>query len=155
MPEPKITASRMFYNANKFRNAYQIAIQPLCEETGLPQTAVDILLFLANNPGCDTARDICRCRGLKPGLVSFHVDRLVGEGFLERRDIPGDRRKTGLVCTARAQGIIEEGRRLQKAFAARLLEGLNQEDLDHFARCLAAFDRNIESIRKSGLQSRP
>ena len=155
MPEPKITASRMFYNANKFRNAYQIAIQPLCEETGLPQTAVDILLFLANNPGCDTARDICQCRGLKPGLVSFHVDRLVSEGFLERRDIPGDRRKTGLVCTARAQDIIEEGRRLQKAFAARLLEGLNQEDLDHFARCLAAFDRNIESIRKSGLQSRP
>ena len=154
MLESQITATRMFYNANKFRDAYQIALQPLCEETGLPQTAVDILLFLANNPDYDTARDICRCRGLKPGLVSFHVDRLVGEGFLERRDFPGDRRKTGLVCTAQAQGIIEEGRRLQKAFAARLMEGLSQEDLDHFARCLSAFDRNIESIRKSGLQSR-
>ena len=92
MLESQITATRMFYNANKFRDAYQIALQPLCEETGLPQTAVDILLFLANNPGYDTARDICRCRGLKPGLVSFHVDRLVSEGFLERRDIPGDRR---------------------------------------------------------------
>lgn len=151
MLEPQLTASRMFYNANKFRDAYQIAMQPLCDETGLPQTAVDILLFLANNPDYDTARDVCRCRGLKPGLVSFHVDRLVGDGLLERRDVPGDRRKTGLVLTSKAQAVIDRGRLLQKAFAARLLEGLNQEDLDHFFRCLAAFDRNIESIRKTGL----
>ena len=151
MLESQITASRMFYNANKFRDAYQIAIQPLCEETGLPQTAVDILLFLANNPDYDTARDICRCRGLKPGLVSFHVDRLVSEGFLERRGSPGDRRKTGLAPTPKAQPIIDRGRLLQKAFAARLLAGLSQEDLDHFFRCLSAFDRNIESIRKTGL----
>ena len=151
MLESQMTASRIFYNANKFRDAYQIAIQPLCDDTGLPQTAVDILLFLANNPDFDTARDVCRCRGLKPGLVSFHVDRLVSEGFLERREVPGDRRKTGLICTPKAQSIIDRGRLLQKAFAARLLEGLSQDDLDHFARCLAAFDRNIESIRKKGL----
>ena len=151
MLEPRMTASRMFYNANKFRDAYQIAMEPLCEEAGLPQTAVDILLFLANNPDYDTARDICRCRSLKPGLVSFHVDRLVVEGLLERREVPGDRRKTRLVPTDKAAGIIEQGRLLQKAFAARLLVGLSQEDLDHFSRCLAAFDRNIESIRKNGL----
>ena len=151
MLEPQMTASRMFYNANKFRDAYQIAMQPLCEETGLPQTAVDILLFLANNPDFDTARDICRCRSLKPGLVSFHVDRLVVEGLLERREVPGDRRKTRLVPTAKAAAMIERGRLLQKDFAARLLAGLSPADLEHFSRCLAAFDRNIESIRKSGL----
>lgn len=35
---------------------------PLCERTGMAQGAVDILLFLANNPGLDTARDICLYR---------------------------------------------------------------------------------------------
>ena len=91
--------------------------------------------------------EICRMRGMKPALVSFHIDRLVGEGYLLRQPVPGDRRKTALVLTAQAQPIVAEGRELQRAFADRLAEGLSAEDLAHFRRCVAIFDRNIEQIR--------
>ena len=147
MPEPLLTASAMFANAARFSDAYHAALSPLCAETGLPPAAADILLFLANNPGCETAGAICRMRGLKPAIVSFHIDRLVGEGFLQRQPVPGDRRKTALVLTAQAQPIVAEGRELQRAFADRLAEGLSAEDLAHFRRCVAAFERNIERIR--------
>ena len=147
MPEPLLTASAMFANAARFSDAYHAALSPLCAETGLPPAAVDILLFLANTPGCETAGAICRMRGLKPAIVSFHIDRLVGEGFLQRQPVPGDRRKTALVLTAQAQPIVAEGRELQRAFADRLAEGLSAEDLAHFRRCVAIFDRNIEQIR--------
>ena len=133
--------------ANKTALAYSAVCKPLCQELGLPQTAFDILLFLANNPGCETAGEICRMRGMKPALVSFHIDRLVGEGYLLRQPVPGDRRKTALVLTAQAQPIVAEGRELQRAFADRLAEGLSAEDLAHFRRCVAIFDRNIEQIR--------
>ena len=86
-------------------------------------------------------------RRLKPGIVSLHVDTLVTLGFLERKSVPGDRRKTALVLTAQAQPIVAEGRELQRAFADRLAEGLSAEDLAHFRRCVAIFDRNIEQIR--------
>ena len=147
MPEPLLTASAMFANAARFADAYHAAISPLCAKTGLPPAAADILLFLANNPGCETAGAICRMRGLKPAIVSFHIDRLVGEGFLQRQPVPSDRRKTALVLTAQAQPIVAEGRELQRAFADRLAEGLSAEDLAHFRRCVAIFDRNIEQIR--------
>ena len=147
MPEPLLTASAMFANAARFADAYHAALSPLCAETGLPPAAADILLFLANNPGCETAGAICRMRGLKPAIVSFHIDRLVSEGFLQRQPVPGDRRKTALVLTAQAQPIVAEGRELQRAFADRLAEGLSAEDLAHFRRCVAIFDRNIEQIR--------
>ena len=147
MPEPLLTASAMFANAARFSDAYHAALSPLCAETGLPPAAVDILLFLANNPGCETAGAICRMRGLKPAIVSFHIDRLVGEGFLLRQPVPGDRRKTALVLTEKAEPVVAQGRRLQKAFADRLTEGLSAEDLAHFRRCVAAFERNIERIR--------
>ena len=62
MPDWGYTASKMFNNANKFIEAYHTVLQPLCRETGLPPMAVDILMFLANNPENDTAMDICRCR---------------------------------------------------------------------------------------------
>ena len=145
MPEPLLTASAMFANAARFSDAYHAALSPLCAETGLPPAAADILLFLANNPGCETAGAICRMRGLKPAIVSFHIDRLVGEGFLQRQPVPSDRRKTALVLTEKAAPVIEQGRRLQKSFADRLTEGLRAEA--HFRRCVAAFERNIERIR--------
>ena len=50
MLEPNFVAATMLRNANKFAEAYYRALQPLCLETGLPPLAVDILLFLANNP---------------------------------------------------------------------------------------------------------
>ena len=147
MSELTLTASAMFANAVRFTDAYHAVIAPLCEKTQLPPAAVDILLFLANNPGHDTAAAVCRMRGLKPGIVSFHVDRLVTEGYLLRQGVPGDRRKTMLLCTEKAAPIIAQGRVLQHLFAEQLASGLSEEDLAHFRRCIAVFDRNIERIR--------
>ena len=62
----------------------------LCQELKLPQTAFDILMFLANNPEFCTARDIVEIRKLKANLVSVNVDKLVCDGYLERHAIESD-----------------------------------------------------------------
>ena len=147
MSELTLTASAMFANAARFTDAYHAVIAPLCEKTQLPPAAVEILLFLANNPGHAPAAAGCRMRGLKPGIVSFHVDRLVTEGYLLRQGVPGDRRKTMLLCTEKAAPIIAQGRVLQHSFAEQLASWLSEEDLEHFRRCITVFDRNIERIR--------
>ena len=41
--------------SRKVSLAYGEACKPLCRELNLPQTAFDILLFLANNPAYSTA----------------------------------------------------------------------------------------------------
>ena len=74
----------------KTAQAYSAMCKPLCQELKLPQTAFDILMFLANNPDCTTARDIVEIRKIKAHLVSVNVDRLVQEGYLERRAVAGD-----------------------------------------------------------------
>ena len=147
MFDPTMAASKMYGHANSFLEAYYTVMQPLCRETGLAPLAVDILMFVANNPERATARDICRFRGFKPGIVSFHVDRLAGEGLVARQDVPGDRRKTRLVCTAAAAPIIDKGRKLQEEFAGRILAGLTEQQLENFHTCLTAIDRNVDSIR--------
>ena len=40
--------------------AYAALCKPLCQKLHLPQTAFDILMFLANNPG-DRRRTLLRC----------------------------------------------------------------------------------------------
>ena len=61
--------------ANKTALAYSTVCKPLCQELGLPQTAFDILLFLANNPGLDTARDVCTYRALHRNGAAHHPAR--------------------------------------------------------------------------------
>lgn len=73
-------AYQVYTAARQLLEGYAAAMQPLCRREGLAPNGVDILLFLANNPGLDTARDVCTYRGLKPGIVSFHVEKLVQEG---------------------------------------------------------------------------
>lgn len=147
MQLPSKPAPNLLANAIRFRDAYHTMLRPLCQKAQLPPIALDILLFIANNPSCDTASNVCRCRGLKPTLVSFHVDRLVSEGLLERRAVAGDRRKTSLVLTDRAAWIVDEGRALQQRFSQELTRGLSEDDLAHLKICIAAFDRNIDRIQ--------
>nr|WP_270257370.1 helix-turn-helix domain-containing protein [Coprococcus catus] len=99
--------------------------KPLCHELKLPQTAFDILMFLANNPEFKTARDIVEIRKLKANLVSVNIDKLVNEGYLVRKNVEGDRRKVQLLCTDKAQPIISRGQQLQEHFVEQLFADID------------------------------
>ena len=128
----------------KLAAAYNAVCKPLCRELNIPQTAFDILMFLANNPENRTAKDICTMRRLKPGIVSLHVDTLVTLGFLERKSVPGDRRKLHLEPTEKASSIIARGRQMHERFAQTLAQGLSPEELSCFARCMETISQNLE-----------
>ena len=108
----------------KTAQAYNAVCKPLCQELGLSQTALDILLFLANNPDYKTASEIVEIRRLKANLVSVNVEKLVQEGYLTRCAVAGDRRKTELLCTEKAAPILARGRQLQKDFSESLFAGM-------------------------------
>ena len=138
------TAARLHTHAKRFMDAYSAAMQPLSREFAIPQTAAEILLFLANNPENSTAKEICAMRHLKPGIVSLHVDTLATLGLLERRSVPGDRRKLRLVPTEKAAPIIAQGKAMQESFAQTLAQGLGEDELSVFARCMETISQNLE-----------
>lgn len=126
--------------------AYSAVCKPLCQELKIPQTAFDILLFLANNPSYKTASDIVEVRKIKANLVSVNVDRLVQEGYLIREAVEGDRRKTQLICTEKAAPLIERGQKLQRAFGERLMENIDPETRNAFFRAAEIVSRNLDAI---------
>ena len=141
-----LTASQVYTYTRRILDAYTVVMQPLSAELDMAPNAVDILLFLANNPGLDTARDICTYRRLKPGIVSFHVDKLVREGYLLRARDPGDRRRCRLVCTDKAAPVIRRGRAVQETFSRQLTEGLTPEELEICFRCFTVFGENMTRL---------
>ena len=105
--------------------AYAALCKPLCQKLHLPQTAFDILMFLANNPGYQTASDVVEVRKLKANLVSVNIDRLVQEATSSARLTPAT--AAAPCCAApKSLPIIEQGRALQEEFGASLLEHTNE-----------------------------
>lgn len=135
-------------NAYKILQVYGVLCKPLCQEIKMPQTAFDILMFLANNPEYSTARDIVEIRKIKANLVSINVDKLVQEGFLERQSIANDRRKTKLICTEKAQPIIDKGHKLQENFIEKLFENIDENSREIFKRTIENIEINLDNIMK-------
>ena len=132
--------------SRKLALAYTAICKPLCQTLKLPQTAFDILLFLANNSAYQTAADIVEVRKIKANLVSVNVDKLVRDGYLTREPMPGDRRKTRLLCTEKAQPIILQGRQLQAAFLQRLFAHTDQQMQNAFLKTISIMDKNINEL---------
>lgn len=131
---------------HKLASAYNEMCKPLCQKLKLPQTAFDILMFLSNNPQYTSARDIVEVRKLKANLVSINIDKLVKEGYLIRKEVEGDRRKTALICTSKANEIVKVGRNLQEKFIDTLFEGLDKEDQEVMGRIMNIMESNIDRI---------
>lgn len=139
----------MYFNIefpNKMAHAYSVMCKPLCQEIKLPQTAFDILMFLSNNPQYKTARDIVEVRKIKANLVSINVDKLVKEGYLERKEVAGDRRKTELVRTSKADFIIEKGRLVQKDFKDILFNNMEDSMKEILFKGMEIMEDNLDRI---------
>ena len=132
--------------SRKIALAYSAVCKPLCRQLELPQTAFDILMFLGNNPDYKTASEIVEIRHIKANLVSVNVDKLVREGYLERKTVEGDRRKTELICTEKAMAVISRGREIQREFLDKMLANLGDGDLKAFLSALNVIKGNLNAI---------
>lgn len=137
------TAGQFYAHVSRLREAYFDALKPLCRKYDLSSGEIAVLLFLANNPRYDTARDICNSLAIKRATVSLHVESLTAGGYLLSTTADGDRRTRTLKYTDAATPIIEEGRLLQRDFLDKMTDGLSAEELKTLEHCLTVFGDNL------------
>ena len=109
---------------------------------------LDILLFLANNPCYDTATDIVEIRCLSKSQVSASISTLEEQGFLRKEYTRGNRKTAHLILCDTTSEIVADGRKAQERFAAILLEGMHEEELDCMKRCMKRMKNNIHGFLK-------
>lgn len=131
---------------NKSGQAYVTYCKPICKEYGINQTEFDILMFFGNNPEYDCARDIVDVRKIKANLVSVNVDKLVNDGYLERKLMLDDRRKYRLALTKQGKALVKEGKRIQDSFMELLFDSVSDKDKKAFNKVLELIDKNLERI---------
>ncbi len=132
---PTVT-TRLLLFSRQFERFYEHRFTPLLERTGLTMREIHVLLFLANNPGYDTARDVAEYRGLAKSQVSQAVDLLAAQGLLRRAPDGADRRVVRLSITEAGAPLAREAQAIQAACGRRLLANFSPEEEARFRRLL-------------------
>lgn len=133
---------------NKYGRAYVTYCKSICREYDINQTEFDILMFFGNNPEYDCAKDIVDVRKIKANLVSINVDKLVNDGYLERKLMLNDRRKYRLVLTKQGKALVKKGKEVQDSFFELLFDSVSAKDRSAFNKVLELIDNNLERILK-------
>lgn len=133
---------------NKFGRAYVSYCKSICKQYDINQTEFDILMFFGNNPEYDCAKDIVDVRKIKANLVSVNVDKLVNDGYLERKLMMDDRRKYRLVLTKQGKALVKKGKQIQDSFVELLFDSVSEKDRKAFSKVLELIDNNLERILK-------
>ncbi len=116
----------------KVGRVYGTMCTPILRQYDLNQTEFDLLMFLANNPDKNTARDACRIRGIKKGLVSVTADSLLRRGLITRTADADDRRLARLIPTDASAPIVSAGREVQAAFFRAVTSCLTKDELETY-----------------------
>lgn len=110
---------------------------------GMTQLEVDILAFLKNNPGMDTASDIVNYRMLPKANVSQAVELLIQKGFVGRKTDEQDRRKIHLELLPDAEKAVAQILDAQTHFFDLLFEGMTEEERQQYLRLTLQIAENI------------
>lgn len=128
MEERKFDMTEMLSGLQRIRRLYESLCRPVMNRYGLKQTEIDVLLFLANNPSCDTAREVTELRGMLKSQVCMAADVLTKRGLLCGVQDAKDRRVVHLRVLPEADPIIETAREAQRNFVKTLYRNVTEEE---------------------------
>ncbi|MCB1339509.1 MAG: winged helix-turn-helix transcriptional regulator [Pseudooceanicola sp.] len=121
------------------------ASQLYLREFGIGVTEWRVMSWIATEPGIPASR-VCEVIMLDKSAVSRSVARLDELGFLEAAASGNDPRRKMLSLSA--AGLALHDRILERALSreARLIEGVEPEDLEAWLRVMRILRRNVERL---------
>ena len=122
-----MTTPRLIQFAKQVGKYCDHRFAPLAQEHSFSMREINVLLFLANNPEFDTARDITEYRGISKSQVSQAVDFLTEQGYLRRTVDREDRRVVHLAITPDGAPIAQAAQDIQADCGRALLTDLSEE----------------------------
>ena len=131
-----------FTHARTLELLYHKLQSPVLERYQMTQIELDILLFLSNHPGLDTAKDIVEVRRLTKSHVSAAVEGLSKKGYLLRTRRPDNRKLIHLALRPEAAPVVADGQANQRAFFQTLRQGFSAQEREQLDTLLLRVTEN-------------
>jgi MarR family transcriptional regulator, transcriptional regulator for hemolysin len=109
---------------------------------GLTRAQCKVLGYLARNEGIHQA-GLADLLEIKPMTLVRQIDRMEGDGWIERRPDPGDRRARRLVLTEKARPILARILELSTEVRSEAFAGLSEVEGRHLLDLLGRVHGNL------------
>lgn len=144
-----MTANEMWTHVLSIENFYAEYRKRIMNRFVLSAAETDVLMFLANNPGFDTASHISKIRKIPKSQVSLAVNSLCEKGLLVGVFTQNNKKSIHLSPTDKAQTITDYGKTVQKEFICALFNGFSDEEIAEFKRFYTKISDNIKKGRRN------
>lgn len=113
---------------------------------GLSQTRWLAILHLSKSPDGLPQTELAARLSISHASLSPQIDRLVQDGWVERRSDLDDRRCKTILLTERAKSLSREIKQTAAGLRAELLQGLNDEDIRCCERVLSHILQRAQAL---------
>ncbi len=103
-----------------------------------------LILKTLSYRGPQKAAQLAEALQITPGAVTSATDKLVAEGFAERKGDKEDRRVVYLEITAKGEELAETLTREQNNVTMKFFQGLPDEDIQHLIRIYNKISDNLD-----------
>lgn len=135
-------------NNTLMKQIYDKTMEPLCTNFHITRMELDILLFLANNPGYDTAADIIELKRFTKSHVSSSIRLLEERKFLEKTFQNGNRKTIHLKLLPSSEPVVAAGQEAQRNVFTRIFSGLTPEEIQVLKTATEKISKNIRNALK-------
>lgn len=142
----------LWEHQNVIKALYSKCIEKICVCHNITRMELDILLFLANNPNFNTAKDIVEIRYLSKSQVSSSIKLLEKRGFLRKEYVRGNRKTAHLLICETAAEIIKDGKAAQERFLSVMLRDFSQEEISNIRQYTDRIWDNIDTYLKEEME---
>lgn len=120
--------TKFWLMVNRIIKLHEKMLKKVCSQYKLTVIEAEVISFIKNNPGLDTASDIVELRMLSKGAVSKAVESLIRASLLERTPDKSDRRKIHLSLTEKAQPVTRSIDQVHKELWELMFNGFSEEE---------------------------
>lgn len=145
----RLNSNEFLLMVSRYNKYYTRILTKIADEYNMSKIEIDVLLFLHNNPGFDTAKEICELRGLGKSHISKAVDLLCQKKYLETVPDGLDKRITHLVIKSDANDVIHKAKEAQENCFRKLLNGISTEDLYTMKKVITQISMNLSELNDS------
>lgn len=135
-------------NSTLTKKIYDHTMEPLCSRYHITRMELDIMLFLANNPGYDTATDIIEQKRFTKSHVSSSLKLLEEKNYIERAFHGGNRKTVHLKLLPASAEIVSAGQMAQNEIFDKIFAGLSPQEIDTLEKISAKISTNIQDALK-------
>lgn len=137
--------SAMMRNMNRYKHLNELKMEDVMKKYDIRKIDIEILIYLSNCDGKNTARDIVAVDMFTKGHVSQSVKRMSEKGYITLEHDEEDLRVQHIFLTKKANAIMKELLQIRKEIDECVFKNISKDEIEFLKEIFSKMYSNISN----------